>query len=107
MSSIAWLNVKSVVWGQRADSTLGDCVISGSERAGGGGVLWQDLCDAPVLGLHGRGLHQLQIQNPLMLAALVNPVVAAKHIPDVGGQMQHVDIPEQHRDCLKLLSTRM
>ena len=97
-------DVVAICADQRLDCTWRLGSISGSEGAGGRGVLWQDLCDAPVLGLHRGRLHQLQIQNSLVLAALVNPVVAAKHIPDVCGQVQHVHIPGQHSARYQVLT---
>ena len=50
------------------------------------------LSDSPVRHKRGWMLHPWLCQNSLVLALLVQPVEAVKDIPDVGGQVQHVNM---------------
>ena len=53
-----------------------------------------NLSDPPVLHLCGGVLDPGLHQDALVLALLFQPLMALKDVPDVGGQMQHVNIPE-------------
>ena len=52
-----------------------------------------NLCHPPVLSLNWWVLHPGLQQHPFILAVLVDPFSAVKHVPDVCGQVQHIHIP--------------
>ena len=80
-------------------------VTQDREGGGGGGyggeacLCWVHFSNSPVLGGQGwlldPGLHQ----HTLILALLVQPLMAVKHVANVCCQMQHVNIPaiEPHK----------
>lgn len=56
-------------------------------------LCWVDLSDSPVMHLAGGLLNPGLHQNALILALVVQPLMALKHVPDVCGEVQHVNIP--------------
>ena len=66
---------------------------------GGAHLCWVDFSNSPVLGLEWGLLHPGLHQDTLIRAFLVQPLMAVKHIADVGCQVQHVNIPavEPHK----------
>ena len=56
-------------------------------------LCWVDFRDSPVVHLTGGLLNPGLHQNALILALVVQPLMALKHVPDVCGEVQHVYIP--------------
>ena len=72
-------------------------------------LCWVDFSNSPVLGLEWGLLHPGLHQDALVLALLVQPLMAVKHIADVCRQVQHVNIPavEPHKLCASALSNSL
>ena len=66
-------------------------------------LCWVDFRDSPVVHLTGGLLNPGLHQNALILALVVQPLMALKHITDVCGEVQHIYIPAgtEYR-CLNL-----
>lgn len=75
------------------------CIPGTQKRGWGRGVwkaaylCWVDFSHSPVPGLQWGLLHPGLHQHALILALLVQPLRAVKHIPDVCCQVQHLNTP--------------
>lgn len=56
-------------------------------------LCWIDFRDSPVPGLYWGLLHPRLDQDSLILALIIQPLVAVKHVADVCWQVQHIDSP--------------